>query len=200
MGKSRNRLVPQHVSHVAWLSDQIDEEAARSFLASQRGAGQLDAVASSNPRHAALAADLGATFLTGETAFADLVSRVKVKDWVLMVRDRPAPQSFLDLMEHCVFNPGVAYFREESGESICLFNLRASSLNGGGDLFDIAAKYPDRKRVVLKSDRVEDYKLSDVGMFIRRAYKRVTWLKRKLDGKPVPRGPLGEFKGNRIAG
>lgn len=200
MGKSRNRLVPQHVTHVAWLSERIDPESARSFLLKQQSAGHLDAVASTNPAHRTLATDFGAPFLGGDTAYAELVNRVKVRDWVLMVRDRQAPRSFIDLLEHCVFNPGVAYSRGESDAPIILFNLRASSLRDGANLFDIVASYPDRKRVRVKSDQVEDYRLSDLGMFARRAYKRVHWLERKLGGKPVPRGPIGEIKGNRITG
>jgi hypothetical protein len=70
----------------------------------------------------------------------------------------------------------------------------------GGDLFDIGARYPAHKQVTLAESRPDDYRLSDLGMFIRRAYKRVVWLKRKVEGKPVTRGPLGEIKGNRIAG
>lgn len=200
MGKSRNRLVPQHLTHVAWLSDKLDEAAARRFLGDLKSAGQLEFVASSDRAHVALAAEFGAHFLTGQTALADLATKVKVKDWVLMVRDRPAAPSFLDLMDQCVFNPGVAYSRRMSEASIWLFNLRASSLRDGGNLFDIVASYPDRKQVVLDSDRVDNYRLSDLGMFTRRAYKRVHWLKRKLAGLPVPRGPTGEIKGNRIAG
>lgn len=200
MGKSRNRLVPQHVSHVVWLSDRIARETAQAFLAEQRHAGHLDAVASVLPEHAALAAEFDVPFLTGRRALADLVVATKTRDWVLMVRDRPAPQFFHELMDECVFNPGVVYGHDLPEQSFQFFNLRASSLKDGGDLFNIGASYPARKVVSLKGERAEDYKLSKLDMFVRRANKRIVWLKRKLDGQPVPRGPLGELKGNRIAG
>lgn len=199
MGRSSNRLVPQHVSHVAWL-DRIAREAAQAFLAGQKQAGQLDAVASVMPELAALAAEFDVPFLTGGQALADLVAATKNRDWVLMVRDRPAPQFFHELMDECVFNPGVVYGRDLPEQSFRFFNLRASSLKYGGDLFDISAGYPARKVVSLKGERAADYKLSNLDMFVRRANKRIVWLKRKLDGQPVPRGPLGELKGNRIVG
>lgn len=198
MGKSRNRLVPQHVTHVAWLSDEIDRESALAFLAGQKSAKHLDAVASSNPAHVILADHFEAPFLTGGTALAELTNLVTVKDWVLMARDRPAPESFHKLMEECVFNPGVAYCRELPEHSFRLFNLRALSLRNGGDLFNIGDSYPARKQVLLKSDCIVDYRLSDIDMFVRRAYKRVNWLKRRMNGKPVARGPIGEIKGNRV--
>lgn len=200
MGKSRNRLVPQHITHVAWLSASIAPEQARAFLQGRKQAGQLDAVASQDETHAALAIEFGLPFLTGGQALGDLIAATKTRDWVLMVRDTPAPPFMKELIEGCVFNPGVAYCRDRPGESFRFFNLSASSLQNGGDLFDIGASYPQSKVVALGARRPDDYRLSDLGMFIRRAYKRVVWLKRKLDGQPVTRGPLGEIKGNRIAG
>ncbi|MBI5107541.1 MAG: hypothetical protein HZA62_02225 [Rhodocyclales bacterium] len=200
MGKSRNRLVPQHITHVAWLSIGIGPEQARSFLRGLKEAGQLDAVAAQSPDHAPLAAEFGLPLLTGAQALGDLIAAARTPDWVLMVRDTPAPAYVHELINGCVFNPGVAYCSDRRGECFRFFNLRASSLQEGGDLFDIGASYPAHKRVALTESRPDDYRLSDLGMFIRRAYKRVVWLKRKLDGQPVTRGPLGEIKGNRIAG
>ena len=117
-----------------------------------------------------------------------------------MVRDAAAPAYLSQLIDDCVFNPGVAYCGDGPGACFRFFSLRAASLQNGGDLFDIGASYPAHKRVALTESHPEDYRLSDLGMFIRRAYKRVVWLKRKLDGQPVTRGPLGEITGNRIAG
>lgn len=200
MGKSRNRLVPQHITHVAWLSATINPEQARAFLQGRKDAGQLDAVASQVPAHAPLAAEFGLPLLTGAQALGDLIAATRIPDWVLMVRDTTAPAYLPELIDGCVFNPGVAYCGDGPGECFRFFNLRAASLQNGGDLFDIGASYPAHKRVALAESRPDDYRLSDLGMFIRRAYKRVVWLKRKLDGQPVTRGPLGEIKGNRIAG
>lgn len=198
MGKSRNRLIPQHVTHVAWLSGTIGEGAARDFLQGRKGTGKLDALASVAPVHATLAAEFDVPFLTGKEAVTNLIAAAKTGDWVLMVRDTPSPPFMDDLIAECVFNPGVMYWRDQAGETFRFFNLRASSLQRGGDLFDIGATYPERKIVALDGRRTEGYKLGDLGMFLRRANKRVVWLKRKLNGLPVTRGPFGELKGNRI--
>jgi hypothetical protein len=102
------------------------------------------------------------------------------------------------MTKNCVFNPGVVYQRHNADESFQFFNVRASSLAEGGDLFNITAGYPDKKIVTVESDDPHDYRLTDLDMFMRRAYKRVNWLKRKVSGLPVPRGPIGEVIGNRI--
>lgn len=200
MGKSRNRLVPQHVTYVVWLSTAINHEQARAFLQSRKEAGQLDAITSQSIIHEHLATEFGVPFLTGEKALDDLIAVTKTPDWVLLVRDMPAPPYLHELIESCVFNPGVAYCHEQLGEYVRFFNLKASSLRIGGNLFDIGVSYPRNKIVKLAVSQPDDYRLSDLGMFIRRAYKRVIWLKRKINGQPVTRGPLGEIQGNRVAG
>lgn len=198
MGKSRNRLVPQRICHVAWPTGTQPTEATRAFLESQKAAGRLDAVASTDPAIGALAAEFGVPLLSGPSALVDLRTTVKADDWVLLVRDSPAPTGFHDLVEHCVFNPGVVFTRERPGEWLQFFCLRAESLQGGGNLFNIGKSYPARKRVNLDRDHIEDYRLSDLDMFLRRAYKRVNWIQRKLHGQPAPRGPAGEIRGNRV--
>jgi hypothetical protein len=200
MGKSRNKLLPQRVTHVAWLSESLDDEGARALLASLKADGHLDAVVSTTADRAPLAEEAGVRFFTGPTALADLVAAVKTRDWILLMRNYPASAGFHQLVKSCVFNPGVAYVRERKNESFQFFNVRASSLANGGDLFNITATYPRHKLVAVESDEPEEYRLSDVDMFLRRAYKRVNWLKRKVAGMPVARGPAGEIAGNRIAG
>lgn len=198
MGRSRNRLVPQRVTHVIWLASAAAGAELRPTLDAELAAGRLQALASEDVALAALADQLGIPFLCGADALADLRRKTPADDWVLLARDGPAPPVFLDLIEHCVFNPGVVFTRQRPGEWLQFFNLRAAALQDGGSLFDIGASYSARKRVVLSKDRLEDYRLSDLDMFLRRAYKRVNWLQRKVSGLPVPRGPEGEIKGNRI--
>jgi hypothetical protein len=200
MGGSRNKLIPQRVTNVAWLSESITDEDARALLTSLKADSHLQAVASKNPGHAALAQEAGVPFFTGATAYADLVAAMKTRDWILVMRDRPAAASFRELLKTCVFNPGVVYTRDTEDESFQFFNVRASSLAKGGDLFDITAGYPAHKIVAVESYEPGDYRLSDLDMFMRRAYKRVNWLKRTVRGMPVPRGPAGEIIGNRIVG
>ncbi len=198
MGKSRNKLVPQRITHVVWLTESIDREAARTLLARSKANDHLQAVASVHPEHAALAHEVEVPFFTGAAALEDLVKAMKTRDWILLTRDQVAPSSFVELTKTCVFNPGVVYQRHQPGESFQFFNVRASSLKDGGDLFDIGANYPQQKIVTVGSDDPDDYRLTDLDMFMRRAYKRVNWLKRKVQGMPVPRGPVGEVIGNRI--
>lgn len=198
MGKSRGRLVPQHVTHVSWITSAAQAARSRDQLVAQRAAGRLDALACRDTDIGDIAAGLGVPLLRGESALDDLRRIADANDWVLMSRDGPAPGELLGLIEHCVFNPGMVYSRVRGDQSQTFFCLRSAALREGGDLFDILSRYPERKRVVLTRDRVADYRLSDFDMFLRRARKRIHWLKRKLQGLPVPRGPEGELRGNRI--
>ena len=93
-------------------------------------------------------------------ALGDLIAATRNPDWVLMVRDTPAPAYLRELIDGCVFNPGVAYVSDKPGEVFRFFNLRASSLQAGGDLFDIGAGYPPHKRVTLNASRPDDYRLN----------------------------------------
>ncbi|HJW92585.1 MAG TPA: radical SAM protein [Thermoanaerobaculia bacterium] len=198
MGKSRQRLVPHRITHVAWLSESIDDDGARALLASLKADQRLDAVVSTKPEHAALAGEAGAPFFSGPTVLADVAKATKTRDWIMLVRDHAASSAFHELTKIAVFNPGVVYTRDRDNEWFQFFNLRASSLANGGNLFDITRSYPAYKIVPVASDDPEQYRLSDVDMFLRRAYKRVNWLKRKMTGQPVARGPAGEIVGNRI--
>ena len=197
MGKSRLRLLPQKITHVVQLSGNLESEAAHKLLAGMKVAGQLDAIAGENPDLATVAAALGVPFVS---TIAELVASTAAKDWVLMSRDCAPSSAFIELTKTCVFNPGVVYLRDLPGESLQFFNLRAHSLSGGGNLFGIAASYPARKIVSVKAQQKDQYSLSDPGMFLRRASKRSNWLKRKLKGLPVPRGPVGAWKGNKVVG
>jgi hypothetical protein len=196
MGKSRGRLVPQKITHVAWLTGRLGADAARELVASMKAAGRLDAIASEKSELAPLAATVGVPFISKLSELA--AAPISAKDWVIMARDCAPSNAFINLTETCVFNPGVFHLRQLPGESVQFFNMRAQSLRGGGNLFDVAETYPDRKIVSVDANDREEYGLSDTGMFVRRAYKRYTWLKRKLKGLPVPRGPVGAWRGNKV--
>ena len=198
MGKSRNRLVPQHIIHVALLSDNLTTRDAREYLTQQQANGHLDAVASGQSTHATLAMEFGVPALIGDDALNQLRSLKETKDWVIMSRDKAASAAFHDLIDTCVFNPGVIYQGSHENSHVQFFNLRAAALKNGGNLFDIAATYPSGKRIEIAGTNSKDYRLSNIGIFLRRAYKRIHWIKRKLKGQPTSRGPIGELKGNRI--
>ncbi len=200
MGKSRGRLLPQKVTYVLWLSDALETVTAQALVKSLRDAGRLEVVALSGNRHEAWVREMGLSCVAGSTAVSDLGSKFAAKDWVLMTRDCAAPQSFHQLVDECVFNPGVLYQRILSSEFLQFFNLRAYSLKLGGDLFDLPLSYPEKKKYLLETDDSGEYRLSSVEFYYRRAYKRINWLKRKIQGKPVPRGPIGELKGNKVVG
>jgi hypothetical protein len=198
MGKTRGRLIPQKITHVLWLSETIDDAAARALLASMKAAEKLHAIVSTDASKAALAEEFGVPFATGATALADLTKATNSKDWILMTQDGAPSADFIGLTENCVFNPGVVYSRMEAGKLLQFFNVRAQSLRGGGDLFNIAATYPKYKIVTVKHDDPAAYGLKTPEMFVRRGMKRLNWLQRKLAGKPVPRGPVGAWKGNKV--
>jgi hypothetical protein len=75
---------------------------------------------------------------------------------------------------------GAPWF-EASPDSLQFFNARALSLRQGGDLFDIAVRYPARKRVPLSSDDPARYVLDKAGTFYRRLAKRLHWARKRFD-------------------
>ena len=114
---------------------------------------------------------------------AEMKERGRVRDWVLLMRDRAPSDATLELLGNCVFNPGCVYWRTAGDSSFQFFNIRAYSLRRGGDLFDIAATYPERKRVFLSSDEASRYSLSPAHMFYRRAVKRLYWARKRVERK-----------------
>jgi hypothetical protein len=198
LGKTRGRLVPQKITYVLWLSNGLAATVANKLIAETKEAGQLTAIASEDPANSSLADAAGLPFVTGENALADLMRETRTKDWVLLTKDCAAPAYFHKLIETCVFNPGVVYHREIGAGMVQFFNVRASSLAVGGDLFNIGVKYPVRKIIEIKEETPEQYGISDIGLFIRRLYKRFNWLGRLIAGRPVPRGPLGALRGNKV--
>ena len=197
MGKTRDRLKPQRIAEVVWLTGKLGEEATRALLVKLKAAKKLAAVVGQDAALAAFAAEVEVPFVTGPTGLADLVEATSAKDWVLMTKDGVAPDAFLALTKTCVFNPGVVYHGGTHRHPYQFFNLRASSLKKGGDLFDIAAGYPKRKIVKVDPSK-QDFVLSDFAMFRRRALKRLVWLKRKLRGQEAARGSFGAWKGNKV--
>jgi len=201
LGKARGVLLPQHVVSAAWFSEGMGREEATSLLSELKALGRLDVVLSSDPSHRGLAEAAGVPFLptegcTGSQLLAQLREATAARDWVLLMRDCAPSKGFVSLIEGCVFNPGCLYLRggRRSGRECGLefFNIRAEALRQDGDLFDLARSYEARKVVTIKSEDPAHYRLSTVGIFCRRAYKRIHWLGRKLCGQPVPRGPVGE--------
>ena len=84
--------------------------------------------------------------------------------------------------------PSWRYVMRNDAEEELLFR--------GGEIADAIARYQRRNGNALPPSLEVLVK----GKFLRRAYKRVIWLKRKLSGQPVTRGPVGEIQGNRVAG
>lgn len=209
LGKARRTLMPQRIVAAAWLSEAEGEAAAAGLLADLKEAGRLDVVLSDVPSHQALAAAVGVPSVetrgrSGAALLAALREATGAADWVLLMRgQRPAP-GLLAVLEACVFNPGCLYWRGGDRPGLAggvqFFNLRAAALQPGGDLAALAGAYPARKVVELVSEDPDHYGLTDVQMFLRRAYKRLTWLGRVLRGLPVPRGPSGAIRGNRVKG
>ena len=199
MGKTRGRLVPQKITYVLWLSDDLTDDAASRLIEDLKAAGQLTAIASQNGAKSSLAAAAGLPFITGNAALADLMRETCTKDWIL-TRDCAAPDYFHKLIETCVFNTGVVYRRQTGAGPVTFFNVRASSLEAGGDLFNIGVKYPARKKVDLKHLRSPKSTASLMKVCFSGASTSdfFNWAFRLLSGRPIPRGPFGAINGNKV--
>jgi hypothetical protein len=187
IGKARELLLPHRICSVAWFTDKSSDENTRRTVETLKAAGRLNFVLSANPAHRPVAEAAGVPFIdaagrTGTELFNEIRQQGKVRDWFLLMRDRAPATSQLELFRSCVFNPGCVYSdrRGNRGPAFRFFNVRASSLANGGDLFDIAATYPKRKVVVINGSDASRYALGDVGVFYRRAVKRLHWAKKRM--------------------
>jgi hypothetical protein len=186
IGTAAGIIQPQKTTGVVWLTNSIGESEAETILASAKAEKRLHFLVSEGSRFQAQAEALGAKYIdsTGRSG-AELLIAVKeqgrVRDWVLLMRDcAPVPSTF-EFLRKCVFNPGCVYERPVGEGTFQFFNVRALSLRQSGDLFDIAAGYPARKRVNISSDDLSRYALGAVGTFYRRFVKRFYWARKRLD-------------------
>jgi hypothetical protein len=206
IGTAKRNILPQRITSVAWLTSGIGDDEAAGILDRAKKAGRLNYVVSAEERHQALAEAAGATFLNaagrpGREVMAEIKEKGGRRDWVLLMRDSTLSDATLELLGKCVFNPGCVYWRTsaKSGNpadapGFQFFNARAHSLREGGDLFDIAAAYPPRKRVRLVSDDASRYSLNPAQMFYRRLVKRFYWAHKRI-GKRLGQLPPPEAIG-----
>lgn len=185
LGGALRSLRPQHLFHVLQLPAGIGESAARGSMEELKAAGHLDAVLCGPGPLALLAETLGLKVLPlegpGQEAFAQLQRSAKAKDWVLLMIAGAPSEGFFKLLEECVFNPGCLYLRGAGevdpsvGYAFRFFNLSASSLEGGGDLLNLAASYPERKIITVPSDDSAFYRMSHRHKVYRRGIRLVNW-------------------------
>jgi len=187
IGTAREILVPHRICSVAWFTDQSSCEDARRTVETLRAAGRLDFILSASPAHRQVAETAGIPFIdaagrTGTELYDETRKRGNVRDWVLLMRDGAPSTVQLEVLRSCVFNTGCVYSnrRRKDGSTFGFFNIRASSLAKGGDLFNIAATYPKRKVVTLNGKDASQYALGDAGVFYRRAVKRIHWAKKRV--------------------
>lgn len=187
IGSAREVLLPHRICSVAWFTDKSSNEDARCTVETLKVAGRLNLVLSADPVHHQTAKAAGIPFIdtvgrTGAELFDEVRNRGHVRDWVLLMRDGVPSTLKLELLQSCIFNIGCVYSdrRGNGGPAFQFFNIRASSLAKGGDLFDIGATYPKRKIVILNGHNASRYALGDVGVFYRRAVKRLHWAKKRL--------------------
>ncbi|MDR3671509.1 MAG: radical SAM protein [Holophaga sp.] len=173
---------PQSVSTVLHCPEDMSEEAARHSLGSLRDTGHLEAVLSRSASHGPLAEAMGLPFLllegrSGTEALAWIRQETKAKDWILVTQGGAPVTGFFALLDMCVFNPGCLYLRgdQASGQGMQFFNVRASALVGGGDLFDLRASFPGRKVVLVASDDPAAYRMGRVHKVYRRGIRLVYW-------------------------
>lgn len=196
IGAAAAIIQPQRITSVLWLTGAAGQECA--LLENAKAAGRLDFVISAGPQLQPQAEALGAKFIDsterpGAEIWSEIRERGRVRDWILLMRDAAPSSTMLELLRKCVFNPGCVYQRE----GVQFFNTRALALRKGADLFDIASRYPERKRVQLSSDNPADYALGAGGTFFRRLIKRFYWARKRMERKlgqlppPESLGPSG---------
>ena len=190
IGSARKVLMPHKIFSVAWFTSGVSSRRVRQTLGALKAAGRADVVLSADPAHAQLASEAGITFINaagknGVELYHELRSRSDVRDWVLLMRDAAPSPTKLELLQNCVFNTGCVYSdrRGNEGPGFRFFNVRASSLAKGGDLFDVAGTFPKRKYIVLNGKNASHYALGELGMAYRRALKRFTWTKSRVQVK-----------------
>ena len=188
IGKAAGTIQPQKTTSIVWLTSAIAEADAATILATAKAAKRLNYVISEGSQYREHAELLGAKYIditgrSGAELWSAIAESAHVRDWVLLMRDCVPDASTFEFLRQCVFNPGCVYERTLDGGMFQFFNARALSLRPGGDLFDIVAGYPARKRVALKSDDLERYALGPVSTFYRRLVKRLYWARKRLDRK-----------------
>jgi hypothetical protein len=111
---------------------QATPRQARAFLTGQKVAGHLDAVAATDRRKPRWRPNSVCRFSTAPGSTGRSGEQHKANDWVLMVRDTPAPAYLHDLIESTACSiPAWLYCCDRPGARPSLFfNLRASSLRG----------------------------------------------------------------------
>jgi len=99
---------------------------------------------------------------------------------VLMMHDEVPSDSLFNVFSSCVFNPGCLYLHGNMDKGCSFFNVRASSLQEGGDLMELASKYIENKIRELGSDIPSDYAVNN-----RNLHPRGVW------DEPHPRTKIG---------
>jgi hypothetical protein len=182
--------------------------AAGALLDRLKAGKHLDFVASRDPAVRVAAEAVGAQFLdmstgSGRDLYTSLVTRSGAKDWILLMRDCAPAEETHKFLEDCVFNPGCVYERADGAGLFQFFNVRASALKDGGDLLAIARGYEAKKVITVATLEKARYRLTDAGMFYRRALKRVFWSRARVKWavekmRKPPAGPTPSL-GDRAA-
>jgi hypothetical protein len=191
IGTAVKLLRPQHVFHVLQVPSGQSLVEARATMTALKADGHLDLVLSLDAALAPLAADLGLGFLpsegkTGTELLAQLRTKGKARDWVLLMHGEAPPKDFFVLLATCVFNPGTLHWHESAsaqpggGKGFQFFSVRASSLAGGGDLFDLAPSFPSKKVFEVVSFAPGSYRMAHMFKLYRRGVKRIYWAFKRI--------------------
>jgi len=188
IGASKNILEPWRIHSVLWLTRNTRDDEAAKLVATLQAAKRLNAVVSPEGKFRKIAEAAGVPFIDtagreGSGVYAELKERLKIKDWILLMRDCAPPESAMQLFKGCVFNPGCVYWQGGANQragSFEFFNARSYALREGADLFNIRAHYAPRKVVHMASEQPARYRLNKRKMFYRRAIKRVYWAQKRV--------------------
>lgn len=154
MGVGQQILAPKNVIAVLDVDDDLPVDHLRTLIVENRKALGAHVLLSNNPEHHALAKELGVTPIdcstgTGVQIYATLKETVGPEAWVLMLHGQVVTSDLTEMIRRYVFNPGCFHtiFSAPNRPSFVMdfFNVKASALKNEPDLFDLKARYLDRK-------------------------------------------------------
>jgi len=164
MGVGQQILAPKNVIAVLDVTDGLPVEGLRRLIVENRKALGAHVLLSKNPDHHALAKELAVTVIdcsrdSGSQLYARLKETVGPEAWVLMLHEHMASVDLAEMIRRYVFNPGCFHTLYSAPNRppfvVDFFNVRASALAEGGDLFNLKVTYSDRKRQLAEAPSVE---------------------------------------------
>lgn len=154
IGLGQQILAPKEVLPVLDVDETLSAETIRTLITANQAAFGVHALLSDNPAHRAVAEELGVTVLschgkTGTDVYADLKATGGPHAWVLLLHGQVIGEDLATMLRTHVFNPGCFYTLHNAagrpGFIVDFFNVNATALAQGADLFTLARRYTPAK-------------------------------------------------------